>query len=229
MTKMLVAEGMEESEVRQILDSVWMEGNAKNPEEMKKLGDLETLFKILKMNNVKIALITSDNRKGTDALLDELGLTKYFEHVICGDDPDTEPKPAPYIALKICEKLGIDPSDAVMVGDTKTDMLLGKSAKLGWSVGVLSGVGQTGDLLPHADHVVNDIEDILPLILPYEEWKSCYAYSPYERFLVEPNENEKMEASSKKSMADLVVFDLHGTLICLHRRYPKFVEFFCSR
>lgn len=229
MTKMLVAEGMEESAVRQILDSVWMEGNAKNPEEMKKLGDLETLFKILKMNNVKIALITSDNRKGTNALLEELGLTKYFEHVICGDDPDTEPKPAPYNALKICEKLGIDPSDAVMVGDTKTDMLLGKSAKLGWSVGVLSGVGQTGDLLPHADHVVNDIEDILPLILPYEEWKSCYAYSPYERFLVEPNESEKMEASSKKSTADLVVFDLHGTLICLHRRYPKFVEFFCSR
>ncbi|XP_061189978.1 uncharacterized protein LOC133197787 [Saccostrea echinata] len=229
MTKMLVGEGMEESQVREILDSVWSEGNVTNPEEMKKLGDLETLFKILQKNKVKIALITSDNRKGTDALLQELGLTKYFEHVICGDDPDTEPKPAPYNALKICEKLGIDPSDAVMVGDTKTDMLLGKSAKLGWSVGVLSGVGQTGDLLPHADHVVNDIEDILPLILPSEDLKSCYAYSQYERFLVEPTEQDTPIPNTKKAPADLVIFDFHGTLICIHRKYPKFVEFLCSR
>ncbi|XP_062621462.1 uncharacterized protein LOC134283041 [Saccostrea cucullata] len=228
MTKMLVAEGMNEADVKKILERVWTEGNVRNPEELKKIGELETLFKILQKNNVKIALITSDNRKGTDELLDELGLTEYFEYVICGDDPDSEPKPSPYNALKICEKLGVDPADTVMVGDTKTDMLLGKSAKLGWSVGVLSGVGQTGDLLPHADHIVEDIEDILPLIMPFEDWQSSYAYSSNKRLLVKPKDHNR-NPTIEKAPVDLVIFDLHGTLICIHRKYPKFVEFFCSR
>jgi hypothetical protein len=107
-------------------------------------------------------------------------------------------------------------------------MLLGKSAKLGWSVGVLSGVGQTSDLLPHADHIVENIEDILPLILPFDDWQDSYAYSPYERFLVQPKDHE-ISPPTKHPTVDLVIFDLHGTLICIHRKYPKFVEFFCSR
>lgn len=226
---MLVSEGMNEEEAREILDRVWMEGNVRNPEELNKVGELEILFKILQKNNIRIALITSDNRKGTDALLDELGLTEYFEYVICGDDPNSEPKPSPYNALKICEKMGVSPADTVMVGDTKTDMLLGKSAKLGWSVGVLSGVGQTSDLLPHADHVVENIEDILPLILPFEDWQNSYAYSPYERFLVQPKDHEFSPPAKKNPFVDLAIFDLHGTLICIHRKYPKFVEFLCSR
>lgn len=72
MTKMLVGEGLQETDVKEILDRVWTEGNVRNPDELKKIGELETLFKILKKNNVRIALITSDNRKGTDELLDEL-------------------------------------------------------------------------------------------------------------------------------------------------------------
>lgn len=206
-----------------------MEGNVKNLEEMKKLGDLEIFFKILKMNNVKIVFIIFDNRKGIDVLLDELGFIKYFEYVICGDDLDIEFKLVLYNVLKICEKFGIDLLDVVMVGDIKIDMFFGKLVKLGWSVGVLSGVGQIGDLLFYVDYVVNDIEDILFFILFYEEWKSCYVYFLYERFFVELNENEKMEVSSKKLTVDLVVFDFYGILICLYRRYLKFVEFFCLR
>lgn len=141
MIKMLVGEGLKEINVKEIFDRVWTEGNVRNFDELKKIGEFEILFKILKKNNVRIVFIILDNRKGIDELLDEFKLIEYFEYVICGDDFDFEFKLFFYNVLKICKKLGVDLVDIVMVGDIKIDMLLGKFVKFGWSVGVLSGVG----------------------------------------------------------------------------------------
>lgn len=44
-----------------------------------------------------------------------------------------------------------------MVGDTLADMGMGKSAKLGATVGVLSGIGEHHELMPHADHLVSSM------------------------------------------------------------------------
>jgi phosphoglycolate phosphatase-like HAD superfamily hydrolase len=134
------------------------------------------LFKILKSNGVKIAISTSDSREGTLETLKELSLEKYIDMVVCGDDADTEPKPSPYSAFKICNKLGVDPADTVMVGDTQADVGMGKAANIGWNVGVLSGVGNSTDLLPEADHVIHSVKDLLPLILPGSDWKQYYRY-----------------------------------------------------
>jgi phosphoglycolate phosphatase-like HAD superfamily hydrolase len=41
-----------------------------------------------------------------------------------------------------------------MVGDTVADMHMGRLAKLGTTVGVLSGVGDSHELGIHADHIV---------------------------------------------------------------------------
>ncbi|KAK3085801.1 hypothetical protein FSP39_008859 [Pinctada imbricata] len=242
LTKMLIQEGVEENWARQLINEASTEGKVDDPEHMKTLGDLKTLFKILRANDIKIAVCTSDNRKGTIDFLKEVGLEKYIDHVTCGDDPGSEPKPSPSTAWNICKNLGIEPSDAVIVGDTKTDMLLGHNANLGWSVGVLSGVGQTPDLLPHASHVITDIDDLLPIILPHEDWKSCYAYSDSKRILMEPHDLEESEAGihgnatvsdghQKMNVADveLVILDLHGTLLCTHDRYSDFLEYFDSR
>ena len=42
-----------------------------------------------------------------------------------------------------------------MVGDTLADMGMGRSANLGGTVGVLSGIGGRDELDPHADHLVS--------------------------------------------------------------------------
>ena len=118
-----MSEGIEESDAGRIIDECSTEGKSEN---LKILGDLETLFKIIRSNGMKIAVCTSDNRKGTMQFLREVGLEKYIDHVTCGDDPGSEPKPSPSTAWNICKALGISPSDTVIVGDTETDMLLGK-------------------------------------------------------------------------------------------------------
>jgi len=174
--KLLISEGYEEEEAKKIIDDIWEEGDSSSTDTLKALANLKLLFKILKKNDVKIAISTSDSREGTNDTLRELNLEKYVDLVVCGDDPDIKPKPNPYSANKICSQLGIDPSETVMVGDTKADVGMGKAADLGWNVGVLSGVGNSGDLLPEAHHVIHNVKDLLPLILPGKEWQQYYIY-----------------------------------------------------
>ena len=52
-----------------------------------------------------------------------------------------------------------------MVGDTLADMGMGRSARLGATVGVLSGVAESHELRPHADHLMEDVGDLLPLVM----------------------------------------------------------------
>lgn len=231
LAKMMTKEGIPEKEAMEILHKVWEEGHVSDAESLKSLSDLKTLFKILKANDVKVAICTADNRKGTESTLEQLGLLSYVDHVVCGDDPNTEPKPAPDNAWAICEELGVDPSDTVMVGDTKADVGMGKAANLGWNVGVLSGVGKTKDLLPDAHHVIRSVKDILPLIMPRDDWKNYYAYSSSDRILVEPDTSESSVSDDKQqdSKFALVIFDLHGTLLCTHTRYFQWLGHFCDR
>jgi choline dehydrogenase len=44
-----------------------------------------------------------------------------------------------------------------MVGDTLADLGMGRSANLGGTVGVLSGIGDRNQLNPHADHLVRTL------------------------------------------------------------------------
>ena len=176
LNNFLQEHGFQEEEAKKIIEDIWEEGDSSSAETLKSLANLTTLFKILKSNGVKIAISTSDSREGTLETLKELDLEKYIDMVVCGDDKDTEPKPSPYSAFKICKKLGVDPADTVMVGDTQADVGMGKAANIGWNVGVLSGVGNSGDLLPEADHVIHSVTDLLPLIFPGTDWKQYYRY-----------------------------------------------------
>lgn len=176
LTNLLQEEGYSYEEARKIIVDLWEEGDSSSTETLKSLANLKTLFRILKSNGVKIAISTSDSREGTMDTLKELDLGKYIDMVVCGDDKDTEPKPSPYSAFKICSQLGVDPADTVMVGDTQADVGMGKAANIGWNVGVLSGVGNSGDLLPEADHVIHSVKDLLPLILPGSDWQQYYRY-----------------------------------------------------
>ncbi|XP_052229858.1 uncharacterized protein LOC127843972 [Dreissena polymorpha] len=235
LTKLLETEGYEEAAARGMVVSVWEEGDHTSTDTLKSLANLKLLFKILKKNDVKIAISTSDSRKGTTETLKELDLEKYIDLVVCGDDPDNIPKPSPYSAHKICSQLGVAPSETVMVGDTKADVGMGKAAKLGWTVGVLSGVGNSQDLLPEADHVIHTVSDLLPLILPGKEWQQYYKYSSAERIMFEPHHLEEHGKTSPtralmvQDGIQLVVFDLHGTLMNTHRRYVQWLHTLCNR
>jgi phosphoglycolate phosphatase len=131
---------------------------------LKPTGDLPRLFKALHDAGVEIAVITSDNAATAEATLKLLELTDYVEIIIGGDSEHPE-KPSPDAIRYVCQHYGVDPLRTVMVGDTVTDMEMGRRAGVGCRLGVLTGASSRDELAAHADVIldsVNQIEVVQP-------------------------------------------------------------------
>ncbi|CEF60153.1 HAD hydrolase, subfamily IA and HAD-like domain-containing protein [Strongyloides ratti] len=154
--------GMSKEESEKIIKKVSqiMNEEQKNDKFIKEVTNIHRLFNILKNDNIKIAICTSDSRKNTIHTLSFLGVTHFIDFISCGDDIGNIPKPDPSNALKICSYLNVSPSKAIMVGDTLTDLKMAHLAKLGGSVGVLTGVGNYSLLYPYSKLLVNDVSQI---------------------------------------------------------------------
>jgi len=153
-------------EAKEVVNRTWKD----TPDNMsiKLTGDLHSLFYRLKCQGVRIAICTSDSREGTEQFLVKQNLKPYIDMIVCGDDKEGKPKPDPHNALYICDKLGVRPSDTIMVGDTPADTLMGQQAKLGLTVGVLTGVGNIHDLID-ADVIVSDVKECIEMVLPQNQ------------------------------------------------------------
>ena len=75
----------------------------------------------------RIALITNTPKKILKLVLIHYKIARYFNAIVTIDDVKRG-KPAPDMALKACKLLKIKPENAILVGDTKNDMLAGKRA-----------------------------------------------------------------------------------------------------
>jgi 2-phosphoglycolate phosphatase len=107
----------------------------------------------------KLALCTNKPRMTTDRVLFELDLSRYFEVVVCADDlPFQKPHPAPL--LHIAERLGVLPSEIVMIGDGPQDVNCGKAAGAR-TVGVTYGIKGAADVAAAGpDELIDGIDGI---------------------------------------------------------------------
>jgi HAD superfamily hydrolase (TIGR01509 family) len=122
-------------------------------------GDVLGLFAQLHQVGVRVAVVTTDGRAETEEALHLLHVAPYVDHLVCGDDGFPS-KPAPDMVLAACQRLGVDPSRTVVVGDTQADLLMAQRAGVGLRVAVLSGPADPGLLAAHADVVIQSIDDI---------------------------------------------------------------------
>ncbi|MGE6462771.1 phosphoglycolate phosphatase [Pseudoalteromonas tetraodonis] len=74
------------------------------------------------------ALITNKARRFTEMLLDKLAIRSHFEVIVCGDDMAKKPSPEPL--LFACDTLNITPDKAIMIGDSKSDILAAQAANI---------------------------------------------------------------------------------------------------
>ena len=91
-------------------------------------------------------------------------LDSYLDMMMCGDDPESKAKPDPHNLLHICKNMEVPLSEAIMVGDTPADTVMGKKAQIGLTVGVLTGVGAIHDL-NDADVIVEDVKECVDMII----------------------------------------------------------------
>ena len=89
-------------------------------------GAEEALIK-LKNKKLSLACVTNKPEIYTHAILEESGLISYLDLVVSGDTV-TRKKPDPMPLQYSCDKLELEPKEAIMVGDSYNDIEAGFSA-----------------------------------------------------------------------------------------------------
>jgi len=85
----------------------------------------------------KLAVLTNKPVNPSRAIVEALGLGKFFAQVYGGNSFATK-KPEPEGALKLLAEYGVSAEHAVIVGDSHTDIETGRNAGM-WTIGVTYG------------------------------------------------------------------------------------------
>lgn len=96
-------------------------------EGLNSVEGVESMLKNLKTQNIPYAIGTGGGFKSTRLTLKKAGIEKYFDVIVTADDV-SQGKPHPETFLMAAEKLGINPHDCVVIGDSINDVLGAKSA-----------------------------------------------------------------------------------------------------
>ena len=92
-----------------------------------------------------MAVLTNKPVNPSRAIVEALGMTRYFRQVYGGNSFQTK-KPDPEGAMRVLSEIGVRPENAAIVGDSHVDVRTGRNAGL-YTVGVTYGF---------APHTLND-------------------------------------------------------------------------
>lgn len=114
-------------------------------------------------DDILIGAVTGKSRRGLDHMLKTHGFSRNFITTRTADDCPSKPNPA--MVLECCAETGMEPSDAIVIGDTVFDIEMAKSAGAP-SLGVSWGYGAPAELLrTGASSIAETPSDILKFVL----------------------------------------------------------------
>jgi HAD superfamily hydrolase (TIGR01509 family) len=107
-------------------------------------------------NRVPLALASNSSRPLVEAALRTAGLTDAFDAIVTADDVP-HPKPAPDLYLLACERLGVQPGEALALEDTAPGIAAAKAAGL-----TCIAVPQFAETdASAADRIIDSLEELL--------------------------------------------------------------------
>ena len=136
-----------------------------NPDKVPPFEGIVDLIKELKSRGYLLGIVTS---RGKDSCVRGLawhGILEDFDAFVTAESTDIH-KPEPEPALICCEMLGVEPGEALMVGDSVFDLQCGNAAGcdtcfVSWSFATtLEEAAENGQ----PTYVVDNAEDILSII-----------------------------------------------------------------
>lgn len=128
---------------------------------------IEEILGYLKQKERLITLFTGKGTSTTKITLEELGLTKYFDYVITGNDV-TKFKPSGEGILKILERFALKPSEAVMIGDTTSDVYAARDAGVAVASVLWESYSVDSVVTLKPDFVFNTVDDFKQWIVGME-------------------------------------------------------------
>ena len=119
----------------------------------------------IKAQGIKIALVTSRVWSSTQNGFYKFDIADQLDAVVSADDTHVH-KPDPYPVQLCLQKLGVEPEDALFVGDSRFDILCGNNAgvdtcAVNWSICFPPEI-RTGDQKP--DFEIDEPADLLKLV-----------------------------------------------------------------
>ena len=168
--------------LRAILEGIW---SSTLQYTAAPLGNVDHTLAVMHASGIKLGCVTNDTQAEAEAQLETLGVLHLFGAVI-GYDSGHGRKPEPGGVLAACAQLGVDPAEAVMVGDSPGDIAAGKAAGCVGRVSVNASARAAMSKMEHGDatHDVNSVEDLLELL-----------------GLEEATETERVEREAKEGQA----------------------------
>ncbi len=124
---------------------------------------LPELLVRLKRANLRIGVASMDGEAAVRATLERLDLSPFIDFV-AGYDSGHGIKPEPGMALAFARQCAIKPAHLAVVGDSPHDLEMGRAAGAGLVVGFTGGGGRREVLAPAADRIIEQLEELLPLL-----------------------------------------------------------------
>jgi HAD superfamily hydrolase (TIGR01509 family) len=119
---------------------------------------------VLKKSGFKLALVSNGSRLRIEKELASFGLDRLFEVVLFGEKKE-ELKPSPVMIQRALGAIGVEPRDAVYVGDSPADIQAAKNAKVP-SVAIARGPIQAERLRREGpDRVFADLDEMTSFLL----------------------------------------------------------------
>ena len=118
-------------------------------------------LKTLKSKGIILTIASSRSHASLAEYVESLGLSSFISYILGADDVN-KGKPDPEPVNRTLERFGLKPEDAIVVGDTSFDILMGKNAGTR-TCGVTYGNGSR-DSLSDADWITDDFGKLLDIV-----------------------------------------------------------------
>ena len=120
--------GVPENEFDAVMHS-WEQEAYRHLERVKVYDGIVDTLRALKEGGNKLGIATSRNRSQYTHGVKPLGLSDFFDAVVCSDDV-ADPKPAPDELFECLQRMGGTIEQAIFIGDSAYDMQCARSASV---------------------------------------------------------------------------------------------------
>ena len=129
---------------------------------------IRDLLDELSARQIKMALVTSRLKHTTMQAIDKFDMEKYFGYVVTADDV-TRHKPDPQSALIALDRIGSQPDQTIMIGDTLFDILCARNAGctsvlVSWSLSLADKIKDGFAPEEEPDRIIDDPAQILQML-----------------------------------------------------------------
>ena len=123
------------------------------------LHGVEQALNHLSRAGFRLAIATTDRRQRSLKMIHALGLAPLIDTLVAVEDVKTG-KPAPDMLLEACRRLHLQPHQLAVVGDTASDMQMGRSCGAAHCIGVRTGLNRGDGLTGLADVILDSVAQL---------------------------------------------------------------------